>query len=476
MSHQSGERTRSRCFAVLILFAVTFFVGKVEGQVVTTFAGSGAPGSADGAGTAATFYIPWGVATDSSGNVYVADVNNNKIRKITPLGVVTTLAGSGAQGSADGTGTAATFNQPYAVATDTSGNVYVADTYSLKIRKITPAGMVTTLAGSGSFGSTDGTGTAATFGYPRGIATDSSGNVYVGDGTNNKIRKITPAGMVTTLAGSGASGSADGTGAAATFFRPYGVATDFSGNVYVADTQNSKIRAITPAGVVTTLAGSGAQGSVDGTGTAATFYYPDGVAVDSSGNVYVADYMINKIRKITPAGVVTTLAGSGAQGNADGTGSAATFYGPAGVAVDSSGNIYVADTQNEKIRKITLSGGGGGQNCTADAYTACLIGGRYKVTSHWQNQYAGNQVSTLSATKLTDATAAFWLFGADTYEYLIRINTATDNGRAWISIPMFTDVEFWIEVTDTVRGQYYEYHSPAGNKTLIYDPTFFVYP
>jgi hypothetical protein len=115
-------------------------------------------------------------------------------------------------------------------------------------------------------------------------------------------------------------------------------------------------------------------------------------------------------------------------------------------------------------------------SCSPDAYTACLIGGRYKVTSHWQNQFAGGQVSTLSATRLTDATAAFWLTDPNTYEYLIRINTATDNGKAWIAIPTFTDVEFWIAVTDTVRGQYYEYHSPAGNRTLIYDSSFFVYP
>jgi hypothetical protein len=114
--------------------------------------------------------------------------------------------------------------------------------------------------------------------------------------------------------------------------------------------------------------------------------------------------------------------------------------------------------------------------CETDAQTACLIGGRYKVTSHWKNQYAGGQVSTLNATKRTDATAAFWLYDADTYEYMIRINTATDNGRAWISILTFTDVEFWVAVTDTTSGQYFEYHSPAGNRTLIYDPYFFVYP
>ena len=444
-----------------------------KAQVVTTLAGSGAYGSADGTGTAATFYTPQGVAVDSSGNVYVADRVNNKIRKITPTGEVTTFAGSGALGSDDGPGAAATFFRPNGVAVDLSRNVYVADSGNNKIRAITPASVVSTLAGSGAIGSEDGPGAEATFGWAVGVAADSSGNVYVADSGSNKIRKIAAGGVVTTLAGSGAGGSADGSGDVATFSEPSGVAVDSSGNVFVADTDSHKIRKIAPGGVVTTFAGSGAPGSADGTGTAATFTLPFGVAVDSSMNVFVADSGNNKIRKITPAGVVSTLAGSGAYGSADGIGTAATFYAPSGVAVDSSGHVYVADSGSNKIRKITQPPG----PCVQDAFTACLINGRYKVTSHWQNQYAGGQVSQLSAAPLTDATAAFWLSDADTYEYLIRVNTATDNGRAWIAIPTFTDVEFWIAVTDTMgSNQDFEYHSPAGNRTLIYDPYFFVYP
>jgi sugar lactone lactonase YvrE len=416
--HQPGEHATARYFAAGLLLAATFVAGRVEGQAVTTLAGYGTQGSADGTGSTATFFYPAGVAVDASGNVLVADSYNTMIRKITPAGVVTTLAGSVTAGSIDGTGTAASFEGPTGVAVDASGNVLVADSY------------------------------------------------------NNKIRKITPGGVVTTLAGSGLVGSDDGTGTAATFLRPVGVAVDSSGNVYGADLNNNKIRKVTSAGVVTTLAGSGGTGSTDGPGTVATFNYPTGIAVDSSGNVYVGDSASNKIRKVTSAGVVTTLAGSGGNGSADGTAAAATFNYPTGVAVDSSGNVYVGDSANNKIRKITVSTG----PCVPDAFTACLIGGRYKVTSHWQNQYAGGEVRTLSAAKLTDATAAFWLYDADTYEYLIRINTATDNGFAWIAIPTFTDVEFWIAVTDTVRGLYYEYHSPPGNKTLIYDPYFFVYP
>jgi sugar lactone lactonase YvrE len=329
--------------------------------VVTTLAGSAdQPGSADGTGAAALFYWPAGVAVDGSGNVFVADDGNNTIRKITPSGVVTTLAGSADQrGSADGTGAAARFNGPEGVVVDGSGNVFVADDGNNTIRKITPSGVVTTLAGTaGSWGSADGTGAAARFNGPDGVAVDGAGNVFVADSWNNTIRKITPSGVVTTLAGTaGSSGSADGTGAAARFNGPEGVAVDGSGNVFVADAGNSTIRKITPGGVVTTLAGTaGSYGGADGTGAAALFNEPEGVAVDGSGNVFVADAgKSSTIRKITPSGVVTTLAGTaGLSGSADGTGAAASFSFPSGVAVDGSGNVFVAD--GNTIRKITPSG------------------------------------------------------------------------------------------------------------------------
>jgi len=330
--------------------------------VVTTLAGTyGQEGSADGTGATARFYNPDGVAVDGAGNVYVADRNNATIRKVTPAGVVTTLAGTAGQiGSADGTGAAASFWYPEAVAVDGAGNVYVADRNNATIRKVTPAGVVTTLAGSaGQNGSADGTGAAASFSYPSGVAVDGAGNVYVADSDNNTIRKVTAAEVVTTLAGSvGLSGSADGTGAAARFSYPTGVAVDGAGNVYVADYYNDTIRKVTPAGVVTTLAGTAGQyGSADGTGATARFSYPTGVAVDGAGNVYVADSDNNTIRKVTPAGVVTTLAGSsGQRGSADGAGAAASFYNPTGVAVDGAGNVYVADTDNYTIRRVTPAG------------------------------------------------------------------------------------------------------------------------
>jgi len=341
---------------LISLFSLTVFK-TVNSQIVTTFAGTiGGPGASDGTGPAARFNYPYGVCADASGNIYVADVNNHKIRKITPAGVVTTLAGSGTAGSTDATGIAAGFNNPQGVCADPSGNIYVADKINNKIRKITPAGVVTTFAGSGTAGSTDATGTAAGFNNPGGVCFDASGNLYVADLGNQKIRKITPAGVVTTFAGSGAVGSTDATGIAASFNGPNGVCFDGAGNLYVADQQNHKIRKITSAGVVTTFAGSGAQGSLDATGTAASFRYPSGVCADASGNMYVADVSNQKIRKITAAGVVTTFLGSGSVGSLDASGTSATFWNPYGVCSDGSGNIYIADFDNHKIRKSTSTG------------------------------------------------------------------------------------------------------------------------
>ena len=216
---------------------------------------------------------------------------------------MTTLAGlAGSQGSADGTGSAARFNTPSGVAVDSAGNVYVADTFSHTIRQVTPAGAVTTLAGSaGNAGSADGAGGAAQFACPRGVAVDSAGNVYVADTGNSTIRQVTPAGVVTTLAGAaGISGSADGTNSTARFNSPYGVAVDSAGNVYVADEANDTIRQVTPAGVVTTLGGSpGNWGSADGVGAAAQFNWPHAIAVDSAGDLYVADTVNSRISKGT---------------------------------------------------------------------------------------------------------------------------------------------------------------------------------
>jgi hypothetical protein len=275
----------------------------------------------------------------------------------TPAGAVTTYAGTPRMaGGIDGTGSVVRFSNPSGVAVDGAGNIYVADTYNSAVRKIAPSGLVTTFAGYiGQPGALDGIGTDARLYSPFGVAVDQEGNLYVSDSASDTIRKVSPDQAVTTLAGeAGISGSADGVGAAARFRSPCGVAVDVNGNVYVADSGNSTIRKITAAGAVTTLAGTpGVTGSVDGIGASALFYWPEAVAVDGSGNLFVADTGNNKIREISPLGVVTALAGSAGDypGFADGAGSSAVFDYPKGIAVGPDGSVYISDTSNDLIRK-----------------------------------------------------------------------------------------------------------------------------
>jgi sugar lactone lactonase YvrE len=330
----------------------------VETQfAVVTFAGqSGTSGHADGTGSAARFNSPADIAVDGSGNIYVADTDNDTVRMITPSGAVTTLAGqAGVSGSNDGSGSAL-FNHPAGIAVDGAGNAYVADTNNNTIRKLVIAnGTVTTLAGhAGVTGSSDGNGAAVSFDGPSGIAVDAAGNLYVSDTLNHTIRKVTVGGAVTTIAGSaGSSGFADATGSTARFHGPQGLALDASGDLFVADTNNNVVRRIvTATGVVTTVAGqAGIAGSTDGAKSQAQFHYPSGIAVDAAGNLYVADTDNHTLREVAASGAVSTLSGlAGSSGSADGMGSAVRFDSPTGVAVDGTGNIYVADTNNDAIR------------------------------------------------------------------------------------------------------------------------------
>lgn len=337
---------------LLLLF--TLFTLLSNSQTVTTLAGSSA-GSADGTGTSATFNRPWGVAVDASGNVYVADELNHKIRKITTAGVVTTFAGS-TSGYQDGNGTSAKFNSPNGLAFDSFGNLFVVDCYNHRIRKITPSGDVTTFAGSVQ-GAFNGNGTVARFNFPQGIAIDSSNNLFIVDGSNNIIRKITPSGDVTTFAGTaGVQAYVDGTGSDARFGIVKAIGINRTNNdMFVTD--GHRIRKITSAGVVTTYSGS-TNGLVNGTLTASKYFWPEGIVVTTSGDVYVGDSTNCVIRKLSASGTVTTLCGNsnGIVGSADGTGNAASFYSPKGLCFDSSGNnLYVADSNNHRIRKIDMS-------------------------------------------------------------------------------------------------------------------------
>ena len=344
---------------------------------VTTLAGTrgGAPNGyaycsyADGIGGRAGFCTPGGITSDGAGNLYVADSSACTIRKIViATGEVTTLAGSGGSygTSADGTGADARFNDPIGIASDGAGNLYVADYGGRTIRKVVVAtGDVTTFAGTpGAQGSADGTGRAARIGGPSGVASDGAGNLYVTDSDNNTIRKIVIAtGAVTTIAGVASLGmvssSVDGTGADARFFSPHGVASDGAGHLYVADTENHNVRQVVIASAaVTTIAGAGRPTLADGTGAAARFNNSAGIASDGAGNLYVADTANSAIRKVVIAtGAVTTIAGAGWSGSADGTGAAARFNNPEGVASDRAGNLYVADTGNNTIRQVALSTG-----------------------------------------------------------------------------------------------------------------------
>jgi hypothetical protein len=310
----------------------------------TTFAGQVTAGIVDATGTAAKFSNPLGMASDAAGNLYVADVNNNRIRKITPAGVVSTFAGSGAAALTDATGTAAAFNQPYDITIDPAGNLYVADYGNNRIRKITSAGVVTTLA---------------TVTTPAGICYSTAlGTLFATSFTTHKVLQITLGGTVTTFVGSGTQGAADGSGTAATFFNPMGIADDGSGFMFVADQGNNKIRKVSAGAAVSVYAGSGTAGSADGTGTAATFNRPSGVAV-INGNIYVGDQQNNKIRVIAmPSTVVTTIAGTGTAGALNNTTAlTSTYNGPWTIQGDKDGNLFIADRYNNEIRELAPTSG-----------------------------------------------------------------------------------------------------------------------
>ena len=322
---------------------------KPKKVMVTTIAGTGEIGYLDATAAFAKFNQPSDVAVHTDGTIYIADRDNRRIRKLDPNGLVYTVAGSGNYGGTNGSVTTASFKEPSMISLDAAGNLYVLDRGIHQVRKIS-GGTVSVFAGTGTLSFHDGRADSAHFSQPSGIAIDGNGIIYLGDTYNYRVRKIAN-GYVSTVAGTGTPGYLDGNGAQAQFFRPRGTAIDKQGNLYICDDENYRIRKITPGGIVSTLAGNGTAGKADGSGGNAQFFATTDIVIDSKGNLYVSDS--HTIRKITAAGEVTTIAG-GEIGFADGQGNQAQFSYLGGLGIDGAGNIYVADLGNDRIRKITF--------------------------------------------------------------------------------------------------------------------------
>lgn len=324
--------------------------------IVTTLAGSGNAGWGDGKGTDAGFNNPASIVVDKIGNVFVGDVLNKTIRKITPDGAVTTFVGTAnTTGNSNGTGTDARIGQARGMTIDDKDNIYFTDLDALSVKKVTPQGVVTTVAGSGGYGSADGPAMSATFKEPYGITIDKSYNLYVVDLGAASIRKISAAGQVTTIAGGNGYGHTDGAASTSSFYDPNGITIDINDNLIIADQGNHLIRKLS-GNIVSTVAGGAGNtspGFEDGPSNIAKFFFPANVVTDRYGNIYVADCSNYAIRKINKDGYVKRYAG-GAPGSTDGPANAATFNTPYGVAIDAAGNLYITDVYNNKIRKVTF--------------------------------------------------------------------------------------------------------------------------
>ena len=340
---------------------------------VSTVAGKNTAGYIDGQGGASAFTYPAGIASSASGIVYVADSSGHRIRAVTSSGLVSTLAGSGTALWADGTGTLASFNSPWDVAIYAS-TIYVADATNGRIRMITGSGVTSTFAGSGALTWADGLGTSASFNLPFSLTLDSMGVMYVADGQNNRIRRVSPLGMVSTLAGTGVASFSNGLGTStASFNRPTGVAVDVSGNVYVGDGNNYRIRLILPNGTVSTFAGNGISAWTDGLRTSSSFLGTERMTLSATGNLFVADRVANRIRMVSSL-MVTTITGGFSSSFMDGFGTAALHSAPHGITITPTGTLYIGDSGNYKIRQLTCVPCPASYYCSSGSPILCPAG------------------------------------------------------------------------------------------------------
>jgi sugar lactone lactonase YvrE len=355
---------------IIVLFGTYLYYSHFAWHgVITSVAGNGTQGYAGDSGpaTGAELNYPIGVAFDASGNLYIADAENNRVCKVDRAGVITTVAGNGAPGYNGDPGPAiwAELNYPMGLAVDTAGNLYIADTQNNRVRKVDRDGVITTVAGTGAQGySSDGPAVSAELNQPTDVAVDSAGNIYIADNQNFCIRRVDADGVITTVAGNGTQGyGGDGgpaTGAELDY--PTGVAVDSFGALYITDARNNRIRKVDRNGIITTVAGNGTQGygGDGGLATSAELNYPAGMAFDASGDLYLTDEGNSRIRRVDANGVITTVAGNGTQGyGGDGgpaTGAELNF--PADLAFDASGNLYIADIKNNRIRKVERAAAG----------------------------------------------------------------------------------------------------------------------
>jgi sugar lactone lactonase YvrE len=336
--------------------------------IITTVAGNGIQGYSgdNGAATSEELSNPFGAAIDNNGNLFIADQGNNRIRKVATNGIITTVAGNGVRGYSgdNGAATNAELNQPTGVAIDNNGNLFIADEYNYRIRKVATNGIITTVAGNGiqGYSGDNGAATNAELSNPSGVATDNNGNLFIADQGNSRIRKVATNGILTTVAGNGTRGFSGDNGAttSAELSYPTGVAIDNNGNLFIADEGNNRIRMVATNGIITTVAGNGVYGysSDNAAATSAELRYPTGVAIDNNGNLFIADYMNQRIRKVATNGIITTVAGNGTNGYSGDNGAAtsAELNHPTGVAIDNNGNLFIADYFNQRIRKVATNG------------------------------------------------------------------------------------------------------------------------